>query len=423
MVRKIGYLAPEFPGQTHQFLWREIKALAELGLPSTLISTRRPAAGIVVHAWAKQAVAETTYLFPMDAADAADAAAELLRAGPVRVAKCLAIAAGASDMTPRARARLAALVIPAAKLAAVARKEGLTHLHVASCADAANVAMFASLLSGLPYSLSLLGPTLEGYGPNQTNKWRHAAFVVVMSKLLYDHSRKVLAGFLPPIVEIAPVGVDLEVMKRAGQYTPWVPGQVARIYACGRLNPVKAHPDLVDAVGVLRERGIDAQLIIAGEDEKGGHGYRKDVEQHIERRNASSYVTLLGAVSEDKHKECLQNAHIFALTSLNEGISVAIMEAMAMQTPVVATAVGGNAELIETGVNGLLAKAQDPKSFADDLEKVLRDSAFTLALTERSRQTVAEKFDSRAAARIIAKCLERVEAAKAAQPVHGATPA
>jgi len=417
MVRKIGYLAPEFPGQTHQFLWREIKALAELGLPSTLISTRRPAAGIVVHAWAKEAVAQTTYLFPMDATDAADAAAELLRAGPIRVAKCLALAASATDMTPRARARLAALTIPAAKLAAVARKEGLTHIHVPSCSDAANVAMFASILSGLPYSLSLLGPTLEGYGPNQTNKWRHADFVVVMSKLLYDHSKKVLDGFLPPIVEIAPVGVDLDVMKRAGQYTPWMPGQVAKIYACGRLNPVKAHPDLVDAVAVLRERGIDAQLIIAGEDEKGGQGYRRDIEQHIQRRNAAGFVTLLGAVSEDKHRECLQNAHIFALTSLNEGISVAIMEAMAMQTPVVATAVGGNAELIETGVNGMLVKPQDPPLFADVLEKVLRDQAFATSLTERSRQTVAERFDSRSAAKIIARCLERAQTGKAGQTV------
>jgi len=73
MVRKIGYLAPEFPGQTHQFLWREIKALAELGVPSTLISTRRPDPGVVVHAWAKEAVAVTTYLFPLDARDAAEA--------------------------------------------------------------------------------------------------------------------------------------------------------------------------------------------------------------------------------------------------------------------------------------------------------------------------------------------------------------
>jgi len=330
----------------------------------------------------------------------------------------LAIAAGATDMTPRARARLAALTVPAAKLAAVARKEGLTHIHVASCSDAANVAMFASILSGLPYSLSLLGPTLEGYGPNQKNKWRYADFAVVMSKLLYDHSKKVLDGFLPPIVEIAPVGVDLETMKRAGQYAPWQEGQVARIYACGRLNPVKAHPDLMDAVGILRERGIDAQLIIAGEDEVGGKGYRRDIEQHVQRRNAASYVTLLGAVSEDKHRECLQNAHIFALTSLNEGISVAIMEAMAMQTPVVATAVGGNGELIVSGVNGMLVKPQDPKLFADELEKVLRDPALATSLTERSRQTVAEKFDSRSAARIIVRCLDRVQTAKAGQAVH-----
>lgn len=405
MRERIGYLVPEFPGQTHLFFWRELQALEDLGLAIDLFSTRRPPRALMVHEWAQRAEKRTVYLIPFTLDDALGVASVLLKAGPLRLMKCLRIAWAVKELTFAQRVRLAALILPAAKIAGLAKQADISHLHVGSCADTANIALFASILSGLRYSLSLLGPTLEGYGPNQEAKWEHAAFVLIMSDLLYRVATERLRGHVPSIVEVVPVGVDLDIMKRPEPYVPWRPDGPCRIYSCGRLNAVKGHTHLIDAVVKLRQMGIPAELEIAGEDETGGKGYRLTVERHIAERQAGNFVQLLGAVSEQRHKACLETAHVFALASLNEGISVALMEAMAMRTPIVATAVGGNGELIETGVNGILVQPADADVFADALANVLRNPDLALALSERSRRKVEEKFDSRNLAAAFLRCL------------------
>ncbi len=396
---------PEFPGQTHLFFWRELQGLSDAGIDCELIATRRPPESVVSQTWADLALKRTTYLAPLKAKDFLGLLGILFKAGPARLAKCVSAITGKSDLSAKGRARLLMLMLPAAKLARLAIRKEFDHVHVQSCADAANIAMLASLLSDMTYSLSLLGPTLEGYGLNQANKWRYASFAVVMSDLLHKVVLDRLAGSLPAIVEVLPVGVDLEVMRRTTDYEPWCGNGICRIYSCGRLNKIKGHRDLVDAVAVLRSRGILAELSIAGEDEQGGTGYRRELEQHIEEIQAGTFVKLLGAISEDQHRAFLQEAHVFALASLNEGISVAVMEAMAMQTPVVVTNVGGNSELVDHGKTGVFTTPESPETFATALEFVLLDAAFAMRLSMQSRHKISEKFDSRASAAKLAKRL------------------
>lgn len=407
MISKLGYLAPEFPGQTHAFFWREIRALEELGVKSKLISTKRPPSEITVHDWAAEAQARTTYLLPLGQSDILAILSELVSAAPMKVAKCIYLALTADDCSVRERIRLFVMIAAAGKLLRILKQDGVEHLHVQSCANSANLAMFASVLSGIPYSLSLLGPTLELYGPNQRYKWRHAAFGVVMSKLLYDVVQKRLVGDLPPIVEIVPVGVDLNEMQRQTPYLPWQKGEKCRIYSCGRLNAIKGHDKLIDAVMMLRKRGFDCHLTIAGEDEQGGSGYRHTLEQYIRDRGAQAYVTLLGAISGAEHRAHLAQAHIFALASENEGISVAIMEAMAMQTPVVVTDVGGNSELVINGDNGVLVSYNKPDEMAEAIEKVLTNLDFALDLSRASRKRVDDKFNATSTALRLLECLEQ----------------
>lgn len=402
---RVGYLVPEFPGQTHLFFWRELQGLSDAGVDCELISTRPPPNGVVSHSWAPEAIRRTTYLSPLGSRDFAGIIVALLKAGPARLAKCALVIGGKSDLSFRDRVWLLMLMLPAAKLVRIARENKLGHVHVQSCGDAANVAMLASLISNMTYSLSLLGPTLEGYGRNQANKWRFSSFAVVMSDLLYKVVLDRLAEALPPDVFVLPVGVDLDVMRRAGQYEPWAGTGICKIYSCGRLNQIKGHCDLIDTVSLLRARRIPVELNIAGEDEQGGQGYRRDLERHLEKTRAGTYVKLLGAIGEDQHRACLQEAHIFALASLNEGISVAIMEAMAMQTPVVVTNVGGNSELVEDGVTGVFVEPKNPALFANALESILLDKAFALRLSQQSRRKVSEKFDSRTHAATLARHL------------------
>ncbi|MEC4805056.1 MAG: exopolysaccharide biosynthesis GT4 family glycosyltransferase EpsE [Jaaginema sp. PMC 1079.18] len=406
MKAHIGYFIPEFPGQTHIFLWRERQVLEqELAIKADLVSTRHPPRAIASHTWAAEAAGQTDYLVPFSVGDLGGAIAVLLQAGLMAWWRCFQVIVRAKDTTLGQKIRLLALVFIGAKLGNIAKKRNWESIHVHSCADAANIALFAFLLTGIPYSMTLHGPTLEGYGPNQAQKWQYSQFALVVSAKLARYTEKVLADSLPPLVAVAPMGVNLDDIKRDRPYEPWTADRPCRLFACGRLNPVKGHKDLLASVKILRDRGIDVRLEIAGEDEQGGSGYHQVLDQIIAEKELTAVVTLLGAVSETRIREGLEAAHLFALASLNEGVPVAVMEAMAMAMPIVVTDVGGTSELVDSEVDGLLVPPESPEVMADAIERVLQHPDLALQLSQRSRSKVMENFNHRRSAEVLATSL------------------
>lgn len=403
---RIGYLIPEFPGQTHAFFWRERQALKELGVETDVISTFRPPQEIVSHNWAKQAQNEVVYLVPPSFKDALNILMIMLEAGFSAWLNCLQKVIQADDVSFKQRLRLIALLPVAAKLVWLSKVQGWSHIHVHSCGNSADIALFASLLSKISYSLTQHGPGFDTYGPNQSQKWQHASFGTLVSDLLLQESRARLGSALPKRVSVVPMGVDLEMLARDQPYVPWQKKQPCQIFTIGRLNPIKGHDDLIEAVAILVNQGFDIYLRIAGEDELGGKGYRLHLESILQEKRMTDRVQLLGAVSEKTIRQQLQEAHVFALSSLNEGTSVAIMEAMAMELPVVATAVGGTPKLIADGVDGILVEPKKSEEMASAIAKVLMDSQLALNLGKAARQTIAERYHHRRSAEVLAEFLQ-----------------
>lgn len=405
MKVRIGYLIPEFPGQTHIFFWRERQVLTELGIEANIVSTRKASQASTAHEWAAEAQKNTTYLLTFTPQDVMGAFVQILRAGPTAWFRCLTVILKAKDTSFVQKIRLLTMIFVAGKLAQLARTNGWFHVHVHSCADAANVTMFASILSDLSYSLTLHGPTLELYGPNQEQKWQRAAFALVVSEKLLNDVKNKLGNFLPKQIAVAPMGVNLSEIQRRGPYVPCQVDSPCRIFTCGRLNPIKGHNYLIDTIELMRKRGFDVRLQIAGEDEQGGNGYRKVLEKIVRDKSMSKYIELLGSISEAQIRDGLENAHVFALASLNEGISVAVMEAMAMEIPVVVTNVGGMSELIDNSVDAMLVPPEKPEEMADAIAKVLQDKALALSLSQESRKKITAKFHHRRSAETLARCL------------------
>ena len=131
---RIGYFVPQFPGQTHGFFWREISALKARGIEPELVSTRRPRKNLIAHGWADEAMAKTVYLAPPGVADVAATVAELARTSPAGWRRCAESIRRAEGHPAAARLGLAALVVMGARLAALARARGWTHVHAHTCA-------------------------------------------------------------------------------------------------------------------------------------------------------------------------------------------------------------------------------------------------------------------------------------------------
>ncbi len=403
---KIGYLVPEFPGQTHAFFWREIAALREMGVEAETVSTRRPAREIVCHAWAQSAIEGTTYLFPPTAGSLARGMAALLLAGPRRWARCVGAVTGAAGTSARDRARFAALVMVGAHLASLAGRRGWTHIHAHSCADAAMIAHFASIVSGVPYSLTLHG-RVSDYGPGQNVKWPSAAFGTTVTQTLKAELLGAVPGLDAARVSVAAMGVDIAKFTRSSPYAA-AQGAV-RIVSCGRLHAGKGHARLIEAVALLRGGGVDAEMTILGEGPA-----RAELESLADRLGVSPHVRLPGATGEDAVRAALESSHVFALASRDEAIGVATMEAMSMGLPVVVTGVGGVKELVRDGVDGIVVPPEDAAAIAAAVRSLLAEPHRAKAMGAAGAARVRDRFHSGVSAAVLAERLRGVEAPAAA---------
>lgn len=393
----IGYVIPEFPGQTHSFFWREIEALEARGATVSLISTRRPPQHVMPHGWAAGAARRTFYLHPPSVRDAG----RTLAAAPALTRLRPAFA----GRPAREAVTLAALLPFAVKLRDHTRAKGIDHLHLGSAGNTAAIAAFSRLLGGPPYSLTLHNPVVV-FGPSQDLKWKHAAFGAAITEDILDDLRTKHGNSLPEEMFVQPMGVDTDRFDRDRPYAPWQPGEPLRIFSCGRLNRVKGHEDAIAAVGMLVSRGIDARLAIAGEDDHGGAGYRRVLERVVAESGLGDRVTLLGAVDEATIVRHLNEAHIFALASFAEPLGVVYMEAMSCGVPTIGTRAGGVPVLIRDGENGVLVSPREPMALAEAIEGVARNPDWAAELGAKGRETAVERFRATIGAERIFRAIE-----------------
>jgi glycosyltransferase involved in cell wall biosynthesis len=394
---RIAYLVPEFPGQTHIFFWREIQALKQIGVETTLVSTRRPPQSLSPHSWSNEAQSKTFYVGEVGITDILRSLATLVGFGPlawVRAAKAALSESSIADVP-----RNLALIPLAARLARFMHSNSLNHIHSHSCANAAMLVCLASRIAGISYSLSLHGP-IGGYGSQQRIKFRYAAFAIAVNSKLTHEISQYLEKESPPAIGQAPMGVDTGLFRRESPFEPWIHGPL-RLFSCGRLNFGKGHQELIEAVSILRNAGINAQLEIAGEDDVGGAGFHRDLDELIKKLDLREKVTLLGAVSEERVLQGIRAANIFVLASHEEALGVALMEAMSCEMPVISTNVGGIPELIEHGTTGYLVEPGSPKALADAVTAVMRDPNLQLRIAKAARARIVRDFNSQISARLL----------------------
>lgn len=135
----------------------------------------------------------------------------------------------------------------------------------------------------------------------------------------------------------------------------------------GRLNPVKDHATLLRAFARVLAVEPRAGLVVVGDGAQ-----REPLEAQVRSLGIASRVRLLG--DRGDVAELLPGLAVFALSSRSEGYSIALLEACAAGLPIVATDVGGNAEIVAEGRNGRLVPPQDDAALADALLTMLADA-------------------------------------------------
>jgi glycosyltransferase involved in cell wall biosynthesis len=158
-----------------------------------------------------------------------------------------------------------------------------------------------------------------------------------------------------------------------------------KIGVVSRLSEEKGIQYLLQAVPLIVEQFPDFEIYIAGEG-----AYRKPLEALAKSLQAGSRVKFLGHVSDVRG--FLGRLDLFVQPSRSESLGVAIMEAMSMGLPVVATNVGGIPEIVAAGASGILVLPCHPELLAKSIAGLCRDPETRKRMGGKGRELIAQKF-------------------------------
>jgi len=238
------------------------------------------------------------------------------------------------------------------------------------------------------------GDAYNAARPARRDRFRRLVFpfldrVVVVSRQLERWLLDDL-GVSPRQTVLIPNGVDADHFRpradrdRLRRARGYEPTQVL-IGAVGRLRAVKDYPGLLAAFETVRRRQAAARLVIVGD---GPEHARLNAE--INRRNLRDAVRLAG--HQDNVSEWLAAMDLFVQASLMEGTSNALLEAMAVGLPAIATRVGGNPEVVIDGVTGRLVPLDDTAALAAAVEFYIREEAVRRQHGAAGRERVARMY-------------------------------
>lgn len=183
------------------------------------------------------------------------------------------------------------------------------------------------------------------------------------------------------------------------------PAQVV-IGCVASFSPIKCHVDLIAAFAKLVVIQPEARLLLVGDGP-----LRAGLEAQVAELGLGPVVQMLGARSD--MERLLPAMDVFALTSSSEGLSNAIIEAQACGLPVVATAVGGNVDLVEPGQNGWLVAARKVEALASALARAAGDAAWRTEAGRRARAQVLARHSMAAMVEAYDRCYRGALATRA----------
>jgi glycosyltransferase involved in cell wall biosynthesis len=224
---------------------------------------------------------------------------------------------------------------------------------------------------------------------NSFSRWKYSEVDCFIASCAAVRDRLVTDGIPRARITIVHEGVDVERIARlpsvnvhAEFFMPHGAPVVANVAA---LTPHKGQHHLIDAAALVVRDVPDARFVIVGEGE-----LRQALEKQIKEKHLERHVFLAGFRVDAI--ELTKACDLFAISSIHDGLSMALIDAMAMSKPVVATAVGGIPEAMLDGETGYLVPPRDHRAMADRLVFLLKHPAARQAMGEAAYAQVRDHF-------------------------------
>ena len=360
---RIAYLFNTYPQPSQTALRREVLALEKMGIPIHRITLRRYDGNLVD----EQDLDERNRTRVVLAVGAPGLLAATIRTAvsrPRAFARALGMAVKAGWVSERGLFRNLIYLTEACVVRRWLAESGIEHVHSHYGTNSVMVAMLCRMIGGPPYSFTMHGPE-EFDTPRSLclrEKIHEAKFVVAITEFTRSQLYRWTDYADWSKIHVVRVGVSPMFLEHGVAPIPTVP----RLVNIGRIVEQKGQSILVQAAAVLRDRGLEFELVIVGDGTMRG-----EIERLIDHFDLRSQVRITGYLSNQGVLQELVNARALVLPSFAEGLPGVFFEAMALGRPVISTFIAGHSELVEPGVNGWLVPAGAVEPLVDAMAEAL----------------------------------------------------
>lgn len=286
------------------------------------------------------------------------------------------------------RLKMLGHLIPAIKLALHWRNRNLGHIHCQWAHTATTIGMHAAELLGIGFSFMGHANDLFVHRVALEDKIKRARFILCIS----EYHRRFFAklGAAPNRLSVVYCGISLERFQEPKSAKT----NSRKIVSIGRLVEKKGFDDLIAACGLLRDRGIEFECVIAGS------GPEEDsLRQLITNLNLENHVRITGeTMLQEAMPDFIRSARLFSLPCVQDsdgdmdGLPQVLIESMACRVPAVSTFLVGIPDLIRHEQNGLLVESRNVKACADAMQLLLTDDICVQELGRQAESWVKRHF-------------------------------
>lgn len=382
---RIAYFTNTYPRATDTFIRREVLGLRKRGFEVLTYSVRKTGND---HDVEKEVIDEkrnTQYILPFKLIKLFILTFKTLFKKPLIFFSTLLLAIKTARPGIKGKFLQAVYFFEAIALAELLTEDRIDHLHNHLGDNSGNVSMFAAKLAKIPFSISIHGPHIffDGLYWALDKKTELARFIACIGHFCTSQMMLYADKSQWHKFKIVRCGIDLQ------QFDYQEPkGEAKKLVYVGRLSAEKGVPILFESIARLKARNIDVELNLIGDGTD-----RKFLEQLSFELGISERVRFSGFVDQQTIAQTLRDSDVFVLPSFAEGIPVALMEAMAIGIPVIATYVGGITELVIDGETGQMVYPSDPEGLANAIARYASDPGFCKKISKQAREKITNEFD------------------------------
>ena len=386
----IAYIAQTFPALTQTFVYREVDQLRALGYSLITSAIWKPKTD-TLSAESRHHVDGSFYVFPIHWPRFIQAHMQTIAKHPWRYIATLFFVVTRHGETVQNRLRTFYQFLEAVSLLPDFKKNGVVHIHAHFSINAATIALILSRLLKITFSFTahnifftdriLLKEKVES-----------ARFIAAIS----GFSKQYLLDLVPgnnntEKIHIVHCGLSPDEFSSRKSLRR---NQAPILLFLAQLEERKGAKYLVEACRLLGESDVDYECILIGDGPQ-----RDELKALINNYGLEEKIQLMGALPQEDLKDYFIQADIFILPCViardgdMDGVPVSLMEAMAMEMPVISTRVSGIPELIIDGESGLLVDHSDAKELSSAILKMINNQDLRLKLGGNARQRIIEEFN------------------------------